>query len=268
MTVPVTVRPAAEADLAAVQGISVATGQTGSASGADLRYLAHVLANGRMRVAIGTDGELAGWGAVVATPAGELLSDLFVHPDRHGAGVGGAVLRALWPDPDAGGRFTFSSRHENAVPLYARAGVLPSWPLLYLTGPRARVAATDLHVQPVDAAAATAAETALTGADRTAEYDFWATIGTPVVVERNGQPVGAGVLGADEVVHLASDDEQACEAALAAVRSEAVSLCLPGPHPALARLLRAGFRITDYDLTMVAPDVRLATTWAYSPGLA
>jgi GNAT superfamily N-acetyltransferase len=268
MTAPVTVRPAAEADLAAVRAISVATGQEGSASGADLGYLAHVLANGRMLVATGADGELAGWAAVVATPAGELLSDLFVHPDRHGGGVGGAVLRALWPDPDAGGRFTFSSRHENALPLYARAGVLPCWPLLYLTGARARVTAPDLQVHRVDAPTAAAAETVLTGFDRPAEYAFWAAIGTPVVVDRGGRTIGAGVLGADEVVHLATDDKQACEAALAALSSDTVSLCLPGPHPAVARLLRAGFRITDYDLAMVAPDVRLATTWAYSPGLA
>jgi hypothetical protein len=36
-----------------------------------------------------------------------------------------------------------------------------------------------------------------------------------------------------------------------------LSLCLPGPHPALIGLLRHGYRIEDWDLAMATTDLTL-----------
>jgi len=46
-----------------------------------------------------------------------------------------------------------------------------------------------------------------------------------------------------------------------------LSLCLPGPHPALIGLLRHGYRIEDWDLAMATTDLTLPTHWVYSPSL-
>jgi hypothetical protein len=46
-----------------------------------------------------------------------------------------------------------------------------------------------------------------------------------------------------------------------------LTVCLPGPHPALIGLLRHGYRIEDWDLAMATTDLTLPAHWAYSPGL-
>jgi hypothetical protein len=61
-----------------------------------------------------------------------MISDLFVHPQVHGQGIGTALLAAL---PTAGACFTFSSRHPAAQAAYRRIGLAPQWRLLYLAGP-------------------------------------------------------------------------------------------------------------------------------------
>lgn len=54
---------------------------------------------------------------------------------------------------------------------------------------------------------------------------------------------------------------------LAALGPGPLSLCPPGPHPALRPLLTTGFRIHDYDITMTTSGLTLPATWIYSPGL-
>ena len=57
------------------------------------------------------------------TPVGVLLTDLFVDPAWQGTGIGRRILAGLWPDVAAPGRFTFSSQHAHALPLYVRLGL-------------------------------------------------------------------------------------------------------------------------------------------------
>jgi GNAT superfamily N-acetyltransferase len=270
-----TVRDAAIGDVTAIQDLSRAVGQSGVETGADPSYVALLLATATVKVAAdGEGGQLTGWGAVRPTPLGSLLCDLFVDPGHHGRGVGRSILESLWSDHTAPKRLTFSSQHANALPLYARAGLYPTWPLLYLTGPRSRLPASSLRACPVDVDVACAADADLAGGNRAADYEFWTgPAGRGGITVLAGEAVvAAGVLRDGELVHLTCPDPAAAQPALLAALHTAdhdfVSACVPGQHPSLGTLLRAGFRVTDHDLAMTTPDVTLPASWVYSPGLA
>lgn len=252
----------------AIREVSKAAGQHGSGTGADPSYVRLLIDHGTVLVAEQRGAGVVGWGATSRNPLGELLTDLFVHPARHGRGIGAAVLSELWPDPHHGRRFTFSSQHTNALPLYARAGLLPSWPLLYLTGAAGRLPETGLEVDLVDAATAALADAELVGGDRRTDYDFWTKDAAAVIVRSGAQLVAAGALSAGELLHLTSAAEDSVVAALRAASTDSVSLCIPGRHPVVAMLLRSGFRISEYDIAMSTADLELPPTWVYSPGLA
>ena len=205
-----------------------------------------------------------------------------VDAHQHGQGIGASLLRSLWPArseradaPDQPRRFTFSSRHSAALPLYARAGLAPTWPLLYLTGapdrlPRARTVEATL----VGPDAATEADAQLSGTARPVEFRHWAQGRSAggVLVHDSDRLLAAGAGRPDELTHLTCFDAvhaaAAVTAALQALGGEHATLCLPGPHPALHVLLHHRWRIEDYDLAMSTPALDLPTTWVYSPGLA
>jgi hypothetical protein len=92
-----------------------------------------------------------------------------------------------------------------------------------------------------------------------------------MVVHDGDRVVAAGAATPDRLIHLAcprgQDAATALLAALSLLPGTPVSVCLPGPHPGFVALLRAGFRIEDFDLAMLTLDVDLPTSWAYAPGL-
>lgn len=271
MRTGIDVRPAEPADVGAVQRVSASTGQPPVESGADAGYVEFVMRTGTALVAADPDGRIVGWGAVRTHVLGSMLSDLFVSPDHQGLGIGRALLERLWPDDRSQPRFTFSSRHPVALPVYARAGLQSGWPLLYLSGPAPHE--TTLTARLVEAAVAADAEVGLVGAKRGPDYLFWRqTPGTSGVLVFDGTRLAAcGAVRAGAVLHLScpcrSDAGAALGAALGAAGARAVTVQLPGPHPAVPDLLRAGFRIDDYDIAMSTPRLDLPTAWAYSPGL-
>jgi GNAT superfamily N-acetyltransferase len=266
-------RAADVADVPGIGRVSRAAGQLGADSGADDAYLELLLQTATVRVVEEPQsGGIVAWGAIRSSPLGSMLTDLFVHPDHHGRGVGGALLRALWPDHTAPGRFTFSSQHASALPLYARAGLQPSWPLLYLSGPSAVLPPPPMQVERVDTAVASDVDAHLASGDRSADYTYWTRSGSghAIVVHDGDRTTAAGALRGGNLVHLTcseSDADAALTATLRASETPKVTLCLPGRHPTLTSLLRAGFRIVDYDLAMSTPDLLLPVAWAYSPGL-
>lgn len=273
--VPVAVRPARAEDDAGIASVARATGQSSRDSGADSRYTAFLRDHGALLVAE-ADGRIAGYGATIGVGAASLLADLFIDPAQQGAGVGQALLGALWPHDRATPRFTFASQDPRAISLYARAGLTAWWPLLYLRGqpaalPDSALSGSGLTVARVEPTLAGRYETQWTGVDRTADLTFLSADAGGLVVSRDGHVVAAGVFGSAGLAHLAGPDPaEAADAVVASLRTlrdgEAL-VCLPGPHPAVPRLLAAGFRIADFDVFMATEPTLLATTSAYSPGL-
>lgn len=261
----VDVRRARDDDLAAIAEIALANGEL---EGADPRYVTHLRRHGRFLVAE-TDGAVAGYCATRRVCRATMLCDLFVAPDRHGGGVGGLLLDAAFAEP--GPRFTFASQDPRAMPLYIRHGMIPRWPLLYLSG--APSGPAPLRFREVPAAVAGLAELRLGGADRTADYAYWASLGgTGVIVRDGGDDVAAGAVVPGWLAHLATaaecDPVPALLTALAAAGGEAVRLCLPGPHPAVPSLLEARWRIDGHDHHMASEDGLLPVGGVMSPSLA
>jgi hypothetical protein len=146
---------------------------------------------------------------------------------------------------------TFASGDPRALPLYARAGLRPLAPLLYLAGRLDAAAAGVQRVRPADLAARDAAAAGRerapalallerAGADGLATGDDAYAIVRPAP---DGAWIGPAAGGAAELAALV---------AAASAAHGAVQLALPGPHPALRGLLDAGLRITDRDTYMAS----------------
>ena len=283
----VNVRAAGEADLAAIAAVTAAAGQHDDWAGGNPAYVRHLLAHGRVVVAV-LGGEVVGFGAVQQIGSGpdavSMLCDLFVDPAAHGRGCGRAILAELWSD--AGNKMTFSSLHSHAAPLYTSFGLDAWWPLLYLHGDPTRLPViSEWTVESVSAELVARYERDWTGAARAAEHQAWAARpgGESIVVSRAGQVTGAGAVitsGADcGIVHLVMsptvDDGAAAGlvlqtlAQLAGPPAQAAHVCLPAPHPAVRPLLAAGWQYDEFDLFMAtAPDLLDPRRAVPSPGQA
>jgi GNAT superfamily N-acetyltransferase len=268
------VRSATEADLEAIVAIALACGQPPTDSAADPPYVRHLLAHGTLLVAAnGERGSILGFGATRMIGATSLLTDLFVSPPAQGEGIGRAILEMLWMREDES-RVTFSSQHRSALPLYARFGLAPRWPLLYVTGYADQLGDSPLTARATSAKEAATFELELTGIDRRADYGYWLRNDTDggIVVLSGSTPVAAAAATSEGIVHLAcTSPARAADALVAALTLRAdhsITVCLPGTHPGLALLLRRGFTIADFDLFMSTDDALLAATNAYSPSFA
>jgi GNAT superfamily N-acetyltransferase len=288
------VREAVAADLPQIAAVALATGQDEEWGGADPAYMTHLLAHGSVVVGV-LDGSVAGFGATRQIGSGpgavSMLCDLFVSPRVHGAGCGRAMLARLWPDDGPGGghsgghRITFSSLHRNALPLYTGFGLDAWWPLLYLRG-RVDAIATPAGwaAGTADAAGVAALELDWTGADRRDDHRAWAARpgGGCLLARRDGQVLAAATAGGAGdgygLTHLALAPAAGDADAVAAVLTVLAALtpadgqalaCLPAPHPAVRVLLRAGWRIDDYDLFMATDPALIDPRRAVpSPALA
>jgi GNAT superfamily N-acetyltransferase len=267
-------RPAEAADVNGVAAVALACGQPATDSGADAAYFSHLRAHGRVEVATDDAGEVVGFGAS-RTVGGDthVLTDLFISTAFQGRGIGRAILERLW-SAGTDAWLTFSSQDPRALPLYLRFGMRPRWPLLYLTGAIGGIDADGLLVDRVSGAEAAAAEKTLTGVDRSTDYDYWLHRDDAAgLMIRDGHGVVAvGAATHSSIAHLVCASEtraaDALLAALAASGEGPMCVALPGPHPAVPRLLARGFTIDDYDISMSSDGIDLPVTSAYSPALA
>jgi GNAT superfamily N-acetyltransferase len=218
-------------------------------------YLDHELATGTVVVAEDGDG-IAGFGAAVVRDGVHHLGDLFVRPGREGGGAGRAMLAQLLPA--AGPRTTFSSSDRRALALYARRGLVPVSPLLHLRGEAAPAGVGDAGAGAGgDPDAAAAMDAQLRGYGRPQDHRFLAAAGAEVRIWGRAFAY-LRTAGATTHVGPCGDLDGGASTVLAAValalgRSPVAALALPGPHPALAPLLDAGFRIVDVDTIMTSP---------------
>jgi GNAT superfamily N-acetyltransferase len=269
------VRAAVPADLPQIAAVALATGQDEEWAGADPAYINHLLTHGTVLVGV-LDGAVIGFGATRRLGSGpgavSMLCDLFVSPRLHGSGGGRAILDRLWPGE--GRRMTFSSQHRNALPLYTSFGLDAWWPLLYLRGRVDAVAAPDgWRAEPAESDEVAALELAWTGVDRSADHRAWAGRpgGGALLARRADQVIAAATVGGAGggygLTHLALAPSAAtADDAAAAVltvlgclepRDGQALACLPAPHPAVRALLRAGWRIEEYDLFMATDPALL-----------
>ncbi|HEY3686889.1 MAG TPA: GNAT family N-acetyltransferase [Streptosporangiaceae bacterium] len=258
------VRAVEGGDLGAVAEIAVANADN---AGSDPRYVAHLRAHGRFWVADDV-GTVAGYCATRRIGDATMLCDLFIAPERQGRGLGRTLLGHAFPEP--GARFTFASKDPRALPLYIRFGMAPRWPLLYLNGPPVPGGPCGEAVSAAEAADAAAR---LGSPGRLPDFAFWADApgGHGVVVRDGRGVVAAGAAGPRTLRHLtvaAGADPAAAVLAATGMFAAPLTACLPGPHPAVPRLLAAGWRVTEYDHHMSsAPDL-VAATGVLSPSLA
>lgn len=282
-----TVRPATGADQEAVRAISAAYD--------NLRpwpqrpdFLDHELGEGRVAVAE-WNGEVVAFGGTFDRGDVVYLADLFVRPDFVGHGVGSGILEALFDRGEV--RLTSASGDPRALPLYARFGMRPLMPALYLH-------ATAGAIGPLDAAAeslAPAGHEAIAGIDaevsgrpRPQEHAFLASCpgAEGFVLEDAGAPMAygwirtvavdagegperhafAGPIGGRSESDM--DRVTLALAARAAASATHVHLLLLGPHPSLGPLLAAGFRLADRDTWMCSRlDLVDGRRYAPSPEL-
>ncbi len=186
------VRPAEDDDAGAIRKLARQYALAGLNSVENARYRMLLSTHGRLLVAE-LGGEVVGFGGMIDLSAAAMVTDLFVAEDRHGHGVGRALLDGLLHDRPK--RMTCSSAHPAAQRLYAAFGMQPCWRLRYLRldSPGA-FDVVDVLGSEVRAAAADATGTGSrsgsgTGTDRP-ELDLLADDLRWVVLQRRGETVG------------------------------------------------------------------------------
>ncbi|MEW5991302.1 MAG: GNAT family N-acetyltransferase [Chloroflexota bacterium] len=290
------VRPATRDDFEAIERVAAANDEpTTAPRWPGYLYLDHLLETATLLVAE-RDGKITGFaGAAIVggrRPAAH-VTDLFVDPAAHGQGAGGRLLRGLFEAIDVTDWTTSSSSDARAMTLYVRAGMQPLWPVLYLEAPLilpevappggGRRPGSDrgpggVRTRDLDPAVASTLELEWSGRDFAAQYRHWSSRpgGTAFVVEVDGRAVAVGAardgrMGPGRVLdHLAmAPDAEPGPALVAALESDAVrgtsseldpgarlTFAIPGPSPAVARLLASAWRITDHDtFCATAPDL-------------
>jgi GNAT superfamily N-acetyltransferase len=282
---PTSVRRVEAQDLAAIREIEASYG--------NLRpwptrpdFLDHEFEAGRMALAE-QRGEVVGFAGAFDYEDLTYLADVFVRPDLLGRGIGRALLETTLSETARCA--TLASSDPRALPLYARFGMRPLMPVLYLSGspeqagrlPPARsdppIAAgeDDLNeVIDLDATVSarrrpselrfvfTRAET-MTLVPRTARpLVSYACVRT--VVPRGGHEAEAfiGPCGATSEPDLVSITDGALrQAARSAGR---IHVTMLGAHPRLQALLGIGFRVEGVD-TLMATDLDLVDGTRYAP---
>ena len=277
------IRPATAGDFEAIERIAAANDEATTApSWPGYLYLEHLLTAGTLCVAV-RGGVVVGYaGAMVVggrRPAAH-VTDLFVDPGAQGRGVGSRLLKALMAVIDVPDWTTSSSADPRALTLYARAGMVPLWPVLYVDAPLGAELVErrqDVAVTAVAAEAAAGFELRWSGRDFSVHYRHWAARPGATVfrVELAGRTAAVGIvregrLAAGRTIdHLAVAPSADPGGTLLAALSSAVvrgpeagaggdaqarlRLAVPGPNPALPYLLALGFRILDQD-TFCASD--------------
>ncbi len=271
----VAIRPATQADLGAIRAIVDAeeppppAGTGGHPEAVDAYYV-HLIRRGLVLLAEDDQGAALGFGAVIDSGRSVHLADLFVRREAQSGGIGRRLLERLfrdrWP------RTTFSSDDPRALPLYVRMGMRPLWPNLYVLGDAAELPdPVGFAVEQVAAGAVADLEREWTGVHRPIEHGWLA--GQPdaaplVVRDAAGRAVAAGHARARLTAKgrwmntlLVAPGADGHDPTLAAVRWSAIpalpiGMCVPGPHPIVPTLVRAGFRVVDRD-TFQASDPAL-----------
>jgi hypothetical protein len=210
-----------------------------------------------------TGGALIGYAALIERGGVGFIAELFVRPESQSARIGGGLLAKLL-ETSAPTLCTMSSGDPRAISLYIRAGLQPRWPHFQLMGSPEHlphlgpdVEATEIEEQDQ---AIIGWDAEISGRARPEEHAYWrSTRAIPLWVRGKDGIVGygyvhrtpasvraaAGVLLGPIGARSAADAAASLDAILRWSRrfGHAVHVGIPGPHPSLPALIRAGFRI-------------------------
>jgi GNAT superfamily N-acetyltransferase len=211
----------------------------------------HVLAHDGERCFVAEKGSAAvGFASAWARDEVWFLASLFVRPEAQGAGVGKALLDAVWGE-DGGRRTTITDAIQpvsNA--LYARRGLVPATPVLSFGGvPRAEAprGLEPLAGEP-DRDTLRSLDVAAYGCDRAVDHAYWSALARRTVWLRDGAAVAwSYVFPGGAVGPVAGADgaaaAHALQAELARARAE-VRVRIPGSARAAVEVaLAAGLRL-------------------------
>jgi GNAT superfamily N-acetyltransferase len=285
----VLIRPALERDLPRVGTIwyqAVAGEDAGAAPWVPSLY-PHELASNELYV-VERGGEVAAFGAVVHRGRIAFLADLFVATEHRSTGVGRQLLEHILP-PVGRTCCTVSSDDPRALPLYVRAGMRPWYPQLQL---RAELAAVRLAPDPsvtlieldgVDAEYLRW-DAEIGGRPRPEDHRYWrrARGGRPCWFRRGDRVVGYGLaqtrsddlVSSPDAITLGPigvrDPADAVACVLAAVgwardHGRRARISLTGPHPAVAPLLDAGFRLVERETFCLSAEAPFFDARCYLP---
>lgn len=219
------------------------------------------------------DGEVVAFAAVINRGEIAFLADLFVSANYQSRRLGQRLLQHVLP-PAPRTCCTVSSNDPRALPLYARFGMLPTWPQLQLFGDLPNLRLDNLrldkasHIEVIEADLADPElirwDEQLSGRRRPQDLAYWGRHrgGVPLWFTRGGATLGYGVaqtrsddlLESPETISLgpigSRDTDDAAGCVVAAVRwarahGDRARISITGPHPALPILLDAGFRIGE-----------------------
>ncbi len=267
----ITFRPACENDLAQAFEVFYENEVRGEPPPLSLSEnapttLEHILRTGTVYVAEDNRRILA-FAAAITRDRVTFLTDLFVRPDQQSSRLGQRLLHYVMPSSTDGVYCTLSSIDPRALALYIRSGMCPQWPnfCLCLDEPMPdEKLLTDLKIVEADAGDPALVEwdAQVSGRRRPQDHAYWVSKqqARPLWFQQDGATIGygyvrlgAGTLWFPEACTLgpigAQTPAEALTCVLAAVgwayqRAKILRIDVPGPHPCLAPLLEARFRIT------------------------
>ena len=212
----------------------------------------HLLAADGERSFVALDGErLAGFSAALVRSDTWFLSALFVSPEYQGRGVGRDLLDRSWAG-DHRRRITITdSIQPVSTSMYARRGLIPTTPILTLSGaPRCELP-DGLEAVPPEPEALATLDRGAYGFDRAADHRFWREQATEAKLWLlAGEPIAYSYVDRQGLIGpLAGRDGAAAALALRAElahrESEPTEVQLPGTAPSLVETaLASGLRLT------------------------
>jgi GNAT superfamily N-acetyltransferase len=209
------------------------------------------LAHGRLAVAE-VDGAVAGFGGTVPRGALTYLGDLFVTASAQSRGLGRGLLEHVLAG--TGKVVTFASSDARAWARYLAAGMVPRYPLVYLRGRVTERPEVPSAPEQPDLDRVVALDAAASGGRRP-KVLRWFACQAGVDLHTVADSYAFTRTVKDKVIIGPAAGAPAVLAAIAAAGDRDLQLSLPGPHPLIPRLVRAGLRIGDRDTVMSTAPV-------------
>jgi GNAT superfamily N-acetyltransferase len=274
----VSIRPATEDDLTAINDVWLDADGVEERRAGTLPLHAHELRTGTLLVAE-HGADIVGFGAAVERDGVTILADLFVRQQVQSRGTGRALLAALFAIHTGPRRATMASTDPRAQALYRAFGMRERFTNHYLSTTGRWPTPAPLTVFPiaVDGELATL-DARFYGRSRRVDLDYWASLGALAATfarDDRGDPLGYALVCPHTPWHpdgdatrvgpiVARDVFCAVDVVLSALafadalpgRAPEIRLTIGTRHPALAMLVGAGFISYDVDVFMSShPDL-------------